>query len=197
MTVDQLNALPLFSKVRFTDKTAVTGTEVTVEAVIIKIRNNEARLYDATMGWLSSYKPADRLTLVESFNPGSPPAPTNFLTMPLYSIVSYKGAECFLIGKEIVQNTFFPEGGHDIENATIWFYADEILLTAIPAAEITFVELPSIVSVVGPGVINPDIIPTPTPDIIPTPEPGMSTKKLLIIGGIGLAIYFLARDKHA
>lgn len=190
MTIEQLNALPLFSKVRFTDKTAVTGTEVTVEAVVIKIRNNEARLYDATNGWLSYYKPADRLTLVESFNPGSLPAPTNFLTMPLYSIVSYKGAECFLIGKEIVQNEFVPDGSADIENATIWFYADEILLTAIPAREITFVELPSIV---GPGV-NPDIIPTPTPDVIPTPTPktGMSTKSLLIIGGIGLAIYFLA-----
>ena len=190
MTAEQLNATPLFSTVTYTGRTADTGTLVTVEAVIIKIRNNEARLFDTTSGWLSYYIPADKLTLKSTFAPPAYPAPTNFLTTPLYSIMSYKGADCFLIEKEIVQNEFIPDGSADIQNATLWFYADEILLNAIPASQITFVEPPS--------VIYPDVIPDVIPDIIPTPETGISTKKLLIIGGIGLAIFLLAgRTKNA
>lgn len=171
MTVEQLNATPLFSTVIYTDK-----TKGAVEAVIIKTRNNEARLFDKTSGWTSFYIPAADLTLKEVFAPPTYPAPTNFLTMPLYSVVSYKGANAFLLEKEIIQNEFVPDGSQDIQNATIWFIDEEILLNVIPAVEITFVS-------------------APTPSVIP---PVIKTGKsnLLLYGAIAIGLYFLLTKKE-
>jgi len=176
MTVEQLNATPLFSTVTYAGKTAVTGTEVIVEGVIIKIRNNEARIWDVTNGHLSYYIPADTITLKSAFAPPVYPVPTNFISMPLYSIVSYQGANAFLIEKEIVQNEFIPDGSGDIQNATLWFSEEEILLNTIPAAQITFVS-------------------APTQSVIP---PGSTTGKTnyLLYGAIVLGIYLLTRGKN-
>ena len=174
MTIEQLNATPLFSTVTYSAKTAETGTEVTVEGVILKIKNNEARVWDAASGWLSYYLPAASLTLKSAFAPPTYPAPTNFLTTPLYSIVSYEGANSVLIGKEIVQNEYIPDGSGDIQNATLWFSDEEILLSAIPAAQITFVSAPT--------------------QSVPPPnghgEPGQSNK-LLLYGAIAIGAYLL------
>ena len=143
MTVEQLNATPLFSTVTYTAKTAVTGKEITIEGVIVKIRNNEARIWDVTNGHLSYYILAEILTLKSAFAPPVYPTPTNFISTPLFSSVSYKGANAFLIEKEIVQNESIPDGSGDIQNATLWFSEEEILLNTIPASEITFVSAPT------------------------------------------------------
>ena len=168
MTPEQLNATPLFSTVTYSG----------VEGVIVKIKNNEARVWDASNGHLSYYIPAETLTLKSAFAPLVYPTPTNFISMPLYSIVSYQGANAFLIEKEIVQNEFFPDGNHDIQNATLWFVEEEILLNAIPASQITFVSAPT-----------QSVIPIP-----PGPSPGKTN--YLLYGAIALGIYLLTRGKN-
>jgi hypothetical protein len=179
MTIEQLNATPLFSTVTYTAKTAVTGVKATVEGVIVKIRNNEARVWDVTNGHLSYYVPADIITLKSAFAPPAYPAPTSFVSMPLYSIVSYQGANAFLIEKEIVQNEFIPDGSGDIQNATLWFRDEEILLNAIPATQITFVS-------------------APTQSVIP-PTNGNNTTgttNWILYGAIAIGLYFLLMKKE-
>ena len=177
MTVEQLNAVPLWSTVLYTS--IVNTKTITTEAVIVKIKNGAVRLWDHTVGWLSGYISADKITLKAAFIAGSLPAVTNFLTTPLYSIMNYKGANCYLIDKEIVQNTFYPDGSHDIENATLWVYDDEILLNAIPKSEVTFVNPPSLIFV--------------NSGADPGPIPGKTN--YILYGAIAIGIYLLMREK--
>ena len=167
MTAEQLNATPLFSTVTYSG----------IEGVIVKIRNNEARVWDVTNGHLSYYIPAETLTLKSAFAPPAYPVPTNFISIPLYSIVSYQGANAFLIEKEIVQNEFIPDGSGDIQNATLWFSEEEILLNSIPATQITFVSAPT-QSAIPPG-----------------PAPGKTNYLIYLAIAVGAYLLFFNKPK--
>lgn len=108
MTVEQLNATPLYSKV----------THEGTNAVILKIKNGEAIIYDATSGWLSFYIPAEYLTLVEAYV--APPAVIygNIATAPLYCNVTADGNKGVIIDKQMTPNSFT---GIDYWTVMVWF----------------------------------------------------------------------------
>ena len=126
MTVEQLNATPLYSKVTY------EGTN----AVILKIKNGEAILWDASLGWKSFGIPADYITLVEAYiSPPTTGKPTNISTAPLYSVVTANGKEGVLIDKRSTLNTFT---GVDYWVAMVWF-ADIETIESFDDTALTFV----------------------------------------------------------
>jgi len=125
MTVEQLNATPLYSKVIYQE----------TNAVILKIKNGEAILWDASSGWQSFGIPADYITLVEAYiSPPTTGKPTNISTAPLYSIVTAGGNKGVIVDKRVTLNTFT---GVDYWVAMVWF-ADMETIESFDNTALTF-----------------------------------------------------------
>jgi len=124
MTVEQLNATPLYSKVTY------QGTN----AVILKIKNGEAILFDAGSGWQSFGIPADYITLVETYVPSPTGTPTSISVAPLYSAVTAGGNKGVIVDKRVTLNTFT---GVDYWVAMVWF-ADMETIESFDDTALTF-----------------------------------------------------------
>jgi hypothetical protein len=114
MTVEQLNATPLYSKVGYEGQTAV----------ILKIKDGQARIYDSSIGWISNYIPAESLTLIEAFTGIPAGTPASISVAPLYSSVTVEGTPGVIVQKTVTPNTFT---GIDYWIAMIWFAGTETM----------------------------------------------------------------------
>ena len=157
MTVEQLNATPLYSKVTY------QGTN----AVILKIKDGGAILYDASSGWQSFVIPADYLTLVEAYT-GQPGTAANIATAALYSVVTVMGTKGVIISKSVMPNSFT---GIDYWVAMVWFPGTESI-SGYDDNQITFT--------------NDGTTPPPNGDEIPS-----KSNNWLLYGAIAIGAYFL------
>lgn len=166
MTQEQLNAIPYFSKVSWSN----------LKMTLLKVLPGGAILYHESSGGKYYNIAPEDITLAEVFT-GITTTPTDIVTAPLYCAVEVAGKSGILIEKFVTPN---PYTGVDYISAAVW-YDDTELIEWVDSALITFIE---------------NTIPIINPDIIPKPTGGMSTKTLLIIGGIGVAIWYLTKGKN-
>ena len=127
MTAEQLNATPLYSKVTYEGKTAV----------ILKIKDGKAILWDAALGWQSFYIPADEITLVETYVPLPSGKPASISAAPLYSSVMVGGSTGVIVDKQLTRNTFT---GVDYWVAMVWL-PDTETVTPLGDGAFTFVDV--------------------------------------------------------
>lgn len=111
MTSIELENTPVFSQVKY---------QQTI-AVILKIKNGSAILWDSTQGWISYPIPASELTLVSKYI-AQGGTPSNFASAPLYCKVYVNGKEGYLIEKRETPNQFT---GETMRTGLVWYMDTE------------------------------------------------------------------------
>jgi len=196
MTVEQLNATPLYSEVEY------KGDKYT----IIKIKNGAAILWDQYPGTVSVYIPAAELYLHEYFEPYHKDhtfTPVSIAYAPLYWPVSVNGKAGVIVGEEMKTD---PVTYNAVYVATVFFPATEtfgefrdgdlIFATYTPSPMIIkppVIQPPTIIPIIAPPVITPitPITPVIPPVITPLPVITPITPITPITSGEGKTNYVL------
>lgn len=194
MTVEQLNATPLYSEVEYRGD----------KYFILKIKNGMAILWDPYPGNVSVYIPAAELYIHEYFEPYHKDhtfTPTGISNAPMYWPVSVNGKKGVIVGEEMqlspvtnnnffVATVFFP----DTETFGEFVDGDLVFATYTPSPmtiQPPVIQPPNVTPIISPPIITP--ITTPLPITTPaTPSPIVESKTSIILYVmVGLGVYLL------
>jgi hypothetical protein len=194
MTVEQLNATPLFSTV------VTTSQYQSTEGVLIKINNGMARMFSSASGWISAYLPASELTLIQVYTrPTQAIPPTNIAAAPLYSYATVEHTDpTFLIPTQVgvlieKRNTHNTWTNQDYWTGMVWIGDTETYISG----DDTIIHFHG--SSLAPPVVPP-VIPPVVPPVIPPVVPPVEgkTQNMIMWGAIAIGAYllFIKKDKH-